>query len=294
MTAVTSIGFVTLETADLARQTAYYTEVLGLAEIGRTANEAFFAARNDACSVILRRGEGARLATVTLRVPAEADMAQVERDLSAAGLSPKRSADAGPGMPQRLSLAGPEGLAIDLIRETPAVQAEARQGIRPLKLGHVAVTVKDVQRAVDFLVEILGFRVSDWMGDFFAFLRCGPDHHTINFLHGDAMRMHHHAFAARDFEHIKDTCDLLGKRRIPLLWGPGRHGVGHNIFTYHHNPDQQIVEVYTELDQMSDEALGYFDPRPWHEDHPQRPKVWTPGIEASNIWGLPTPAVIRD
>jgi hypothetical protein len=25
---------------------------------------------------------------------------------------------------------------------------------------------------------------------------------------------------------------------------------------------------------MHDEELGYFEPRPWHQDRPQRPKVW--------------------
>ena len=42
--------------------------------------------------------------------------------------------------------------------------------------------------------------------------------------------------------------------------------------TYHHNPDSHAVEFYTELDQMKDEALGYFGPRPWHHDLPQRPR----------------------
>jgi len=37
---------------------------------------------------------------------------------------------------------------------------------------------------------------------------------------------------------------------------------------------------------MPDEALGYFEPRPWHRDNPQRPKVWEPG-PTSNIWGMP-------
>jgi hypothetical protein len=36
---------------------------------------------------------------------------------------------------------------------------------------------------------------------------------------------------------------------------------------------------------MKDESLGYFDPRPWHRDRPQRPKVWKRG--ESPIWGLP-------
>ena len=52
-------------------------------------------------------------------------------------------------------------------------------------------------------------------------------------------------------------------------------GIGHNLFTYHRGPNGLITELFAELDQMKDEALGYFDPRPWHEDRPQRPKQWT-------------------
>jgi hypothetical protein len=37
---------------------------------------------------------------------------------------------------------------------------------------------------------------------------------------------------------------------------------------------------------MKDEELGYFEPRPWHRDTPQRPKLWQPG--KTSIWG-PTP-----
>ena len=40
----------------------------------------------------------------------------------------------------------------------------------------------DVKKASDFYCDVLGFRVSDWMADFFVFLRCSPDHHTINLV----------------------------------------------------------------------------------------------------------------
>ena len=50
------------------------------------------------------------------------------------------------------------------------------------------------------------------------------------------------------------------------MWGPGRHVIGHNVATYHRNDDLVRVEIFTEMDQMKDEALGYFDPRPWHQD----------------------------
>jgi hypothetical protein len=69
------------------------------------------------------------------------------------------------------------------------------------------------------------------------------------------------------------------------VWGPARHIIGHNIAAYHRNSDNVRVEFYCEMDQMKDEALGYFDPRPWHQDRPQRPKVW-PKDTMRNYWGF--------
>ena len=43
---------------------------------------------------------------------------------------------------------------------------------------------------------------------------------------------------------------------------------------------------------MKDESLGYFDPRPWHQDRPQRPKVWGPDT-LRNYWGFGSERVIR-
>jgi hypothetical protein len=132
---------------------------------------------------------------------------------------------------------------------------------------------------------VLGFLVSDWIGDFFAFIRCNADHHTLNFIRGKNRKMHHMAFEVKDVAHLQYACDLLGQRKHPILWGPLRHGPGHNMAIHHRNPDDQVIELYCELDQMLDEELGYFVPRPWHRDFPQRPKVWPPGL--NNCWGLP-------
>ena len=82
------------------------------------------------------------------------------------------------------------------------------------------------------------------------------------------------------------ACDHLGRMNVPISWGPGRHGISHNIFVYHRDPDDQMIEFYTEMDQMLDEELGYFDPRPWHKDRPQRPKVWD-RQSAALVWGPP-------
>ena len=56
--------------------------------------------------------------------------------------------------------------------------------------------------------------------------------------------------------HLKEMLDHLATREIRMAWGPGRHGVGHNIFTYHADPDGNFIELFTELDLIADEETG--------------------------------------
>jgi catechol-2,3-dioxygenase len=144
-----------------------------------------------------------------------------------------------------------------------------------------------VHAVTSFYQKVLGFRISDWIGDWFSFMRCGPDHHTVNFVRGEKTQLAHIAFEVKDMAQIATSCDLLGQKNIPITWGPVRHGLGHNVSIYHESPDNHTIEFYIELDQMKDEELGYFDPRPWHRDLPQRPKVWENGT--SQIWGMRKP-----
>ena len=53
------------------------------------------------------------------------------------------------------------------------------------------------------------------------------------------------------------------------------------------------MELYCELDQMKDEAFGYFEPRPWHQDQPQKPKVW-PADTLGSYWGGRAPPGFGD
>ena len=48
---------------------------------------------------------------------------------------------------------------------------------------------------------------------------------------------------------------------------------------------RERMRFIAELDRMNEE-LGYFEPRPWHRDNPQRPKVWAKDPSASNLWGI--------
>ena len=98
-------------------------------------------------------------------------------------------------------------------------------------------------------------------------------------------QLHHIALEVRDWSELHRAGDFLARKGVPLVWGPLRHIIGHNIAAYHRDPDYIRVELYCEMDQMSNEALGYFDPRPWHQDRPQVPKVW-PKDTLRSYWGF--------
>ena len=90
-----------------------------------------------------------------------------------------------------------------------------------------------------------------------------------------------HRIRSARLEPLADGERFPVKEWLPNNLGPGRHGCGHNIFAYHRDPDGQIVELFGELDRMQ-EDLGYFEPRMWHRDRPQVPKVWPADPAASN------------
>ena len=288
------IGHATFETPDLARAISYYTDVNGLVLNAKSERNAFLASKTGLLTVALELGSEQGLTRISFEVSPHVDDADMVKRLAADGIRSELRSDAIPGIGRMLTFDDPNGTTIELFREWTYLGSHHQVvGAGPLKLGHIARVVEDPQAMSDFYCRVLGFRVSDWIEDYFVFLRCNPDHHTVNFIRGAKKKMHHIAFEMKDFAHIQNACELLAVRKMPINWGPVRHGPGHNVAIYHRNADDQNVEFYIELDQMKDEELGYFDPRPWHHDTPQRPKVWDRN-SSPNLWGpLPTPDFLR-
>jgi catechol 2,3-dioxygenase-like lactoylglutathione lyase family enzyme len=292
MIKVKRMSHATFVTPDLDRQIDYFTQVAGLALAERENGRAYLATKVGDLAVQLEKGDQARCAKIAFQAAPETSVEDIRRGIEAEGVRCQVSNSETPGVPKMVTFEDPKGTVLEVFAEQTQIAGnQAVAGVGPLKLGHLAFCVPDPKSLADFYSRVLGFRVSDWIQDWFVFMRCGPDHHTVNFVRGKRSHMHHVAFELKDWSHILSACDFLGGKNIPLIWGPGRHGPGHNLYTYHRNPDDQVIELFAELDKMLDEDLGYFEPRPWHRDHPQKPKVWE---QARDIFGLPpSPDYIR-
>ena len=289
---VLKIGHVEFEVQDLARMTDYYRDTIGLTLTDQDADTAYLSTVVDHHSVVLRQSNnGTRLTKIAFQVaPVDAD--DLVNHLKGHGASAEIREGSQPSINEVVRTSNPDGLAIELYSEfEPSAHPYSFRGVNPVKLSHVSALSPDPKKTMDFYIDVLGFRFSDSVRDFFYFLRCGADHHTINLITGEYAGMQHFAFEVADMSHMQAACDVLIRQGVPVMWGPIRHGIGHNLAAYHLDPEGQVVEFCAELDRMSSEALGYYDPRPYHEDRPQRPKRWENAHDAGAMWGqYPPPA----
>ena len=284
------LGFIGLNCVNQDECHSYYKNVVGLPIVAELDHERYFGCGFGSHALSLHAAARPGFRHLGLQIAGNGPLDDALAALRAIGLDGEIKSNPVHGVASAIEMADPDGHLIYLYREeTVGVPHYPTSGIAPQKLGHVALFVQDAERSERFYVDTFGFRMSDWIERVFVFLRCSTDHHTVNFLTSQNPGLFHFAFELRDASHMMRSCDELGKAGLRIDWGPGRHGPGHNLYTYHRDPDGNIVELYAELDTMSSETLGYFDPRPYHRDVPQRPKSWifSPDID---IWGAPPPS----
>jgi catechol-2,3-dioxygenase len=285
------LGFIGLDVVRMDEMRAYYEHILGLSLTPEGGRDVHLACGTDHHALSLHPGERSGFRHLGLQVACEGGLAEARAALAAEGIDARLQSDRIPGVRNCIEIQDPDGYTLFLFEEmAPSpVRFEAR-GIAPDKLGHLALYTRDARRGFDFYSRALGFRWSDWLEDLFVFMRCNADHHTVNLLTSAKRRgLFHLAFELRDLTHLGRACDLLATAGFPLVFGPGRHGLGHNLFLYHRDPDGNLVEMFAELDRMSDERQGFFDPRPHHREFPQRPRIWPDVPETGNIWGVEPP-----
>jgi catechol-2,3-dioxygenase len=288
---VAKLGFVAFDTPDVARLTEYYSTVLGFALVDESPEQVFLTTGPDHHAVVINKAEVAAGRTY-LGWEINGTLDDAERRLKEVGLTAERRTDLSPGVPAALVLnEAVTGTALHLYEGQNPSGVVATWDQRPSRLGHVASFTPSTNKMRSFYQEALGFRWSDTIGDFFVFLRCNADHHAANFMQSDKVTgMHHIAYEYRNLDHLQTVLDNLSRHGHQLYWGPGRHGPGHNIFTYHEDPDGNHVELYTQMDIMLDEENNTWEPQPWHEYFPMQPRTWEVDIAIGNMWGPANPA----
>ncbi len=184
-------------------------------------------------------------------------------------LAPRVTQDALPATPYN----GPGRLERQGTRAPGIVRTER---VLPRKLGHAVLATTDLEVTQAFFTDGLGFKISDYIKDAGAFLRCSIDHHNLLVLASPVTYLHHTSWQVDDIDDVgRGACAMLEEHPERHIWGMGRHHAGSNFFWYLKDPAGNFSEYYSDMDCIVDDQL------------------WTPevleGAKGLFNWGPPPP-----
>ena len=122
--------------------------------------------------------------------------------------------------------------------------------LQPLRIGHVVLKVRDLDRSLSFYRDLLGFKVVSELSNVMIFLAAdGQNHHDLALLRvgqqaaspvPTAVGLYHVAIQLADWDAVRRAHAILTERG--LLRGAVDHGVSRSLYTA--DPDGNEIELY--------------------------------------------------
>ena len=120
-------------------------------------------------------------------------------------------------------------------------------------IGHVHLTVKDLEKSLAFYQGLLGFEITTWYGDSAVFLSAGGYHHHIalNTWYDDKSKtipkreigLYHFAILFPSRKDLARAFKNIWEAKYPIQ-GASDHGVSESIYIT--DPDGNGVELYVD------------------------------------------------
>jgi len=134
---------------------------------------------------------------------------------------------------------------------------------RIAKLGHVVLNVTDLERAVMFYTQVLGFSVSDiyppeMVPGGMVFMRCNADHHGVALVGSltrasESLELNHLAFEVATLDEVVRAGHHLRRHGVAIDF-EGRRRAGCQIAVEFRDPDGHRLEIYWGVDQIASDG----------------------------------------
>lgn len=309
MITIEDIAYVRYATPDLDAVAAFMTD-FGLHVSARTGTAIYMRAAGSASHVyIAERDATPRGVGFGLRAGTADDLARLATQMGV-----RVEHDDEPGGGSRVTLTDPAGNRVDVVHgmetlvplptpEPASINASGRPNrfnrtvrrahgpSHVMRLGHVAIYVPDMAKALAFYGDLLGMKIADryYAGaednTIAAFLRCGlgrrfTDHHTLALAQLPKPGFDHASFEVLDWDDLMVGHDHLRRTgKCTHSWGVGRHYDGSNVFDYWRDPFGNKLEHFADGDVVNDDygvTSTPFDP----SDPGKLLAMWGPPLSA--------------
>ncbi|MEU3895081.1 VOC family protein [Streptomyces sp. NPDC045251] len=265
---IRALGYLRLETTGLAEWRTYALDVLGMVEAPGTTEDTLRLRMDDrAHRIVVQAGTGDRLLAAGWEVASAAALARAGQELEAAGVAVK-PADAAELADRRvrglIHVTDPCGNPLEIYwgQAQDHTALGTPYGNRfvtgDLGLGHVVLPVPDVEAALDFYENLLGFQLRDSMKlppqavptateqrDFhwMHFLSPNKRHHSLGLYPGALPPgIVHFMVELETLDDVGRGLDRMNAAGIPIASSLGRHTNDHMVSFYAQAPGGFQVE----------------------------------------------------
>ena len=284
---IQGLGYVGIRAKSLEDWTAFGTRFLGMQLIERSGKSLALRMDDRKQRVVVSEDGGEGVAFFGWEV---ADAAALERwrrgwkgrrrrSRAARARSPTNA-----GSKDLIVLADPLGNRLEIFHgaETtsePFKPGRSISGFRtgPLGMGHAVLHVKDINDAVPFYRDVLGFRLSDYMVRPFNayFFHANPRHHSIAFIETGRSATHHLMVELYSLDDVGQCYDLALAEEGRIGVTLGRHINDEVTSFYSNSPSDFMVEYgwggrVIDVDNWQTEEVTW-GPSMWGHD-----RMWMP------------------
>lgn len=171
------------------------------------------------------------------------------------------------------SLTDPDGNTV-LFGSRGAVSEVAGEEL-PARVQHLALRTPRMEDMLAFYRDVAGFVLSDRVQDAegtlrACFLRTDHEHHALALFGSTEARLDHFSSETIDMKCLVAWADRVAAKRVPIHWGVGRHGPGNDLFFMVKDPDDNLIEISAELEQV---------------DAKRPTGIWPHEQRTLNLWG---------
>jgi catechol 2,3-dioxygenase-like lactoylglutathione lyase family enzyme len=126
------------------------------------------------------------------------------------------------------------------------------------KIGHVVLSVSDIERSTEFWTDVMGFKFSDRNENGMVFLRNSTDHHSVALIQATEnnelpkrgqVGFDHMALEVATVSELFKIRDFLKSKGVTIFY-EGRRGPGGNPGLEFYDPDGFKIEIYAAMDQI--------------------------------------------
>ena len=276
---ISDLRSVALNVPDLKQAEEFYTKVWLLNVSARRDDVVYLRGTGPDHHILsLHLADRPTIRDLTFRARSAEALGSIAAEAVAAGgrvVAPVAKAD-DPARGVAMTVADPQGRILRFVHGDTLHKDGSETRDKPIRLSHVVLNSKAVDAEKGFFERVLKLTLSD-RTRIMAFLRCNSDHHCIALAEGEGPSLNHIAFLMRDLDGVMRGGGRLSEAGFPIVWGPGRHGPGNNLFNYFVDPFGFAIEYTAEVQQV-DDSYRTGGPEDWK---------WPPG--RIDHWGISAP-----